>query len=158
MIVELIKLKNNIEDFASIDFNYSFTKEELQGTDIEELNNVKITGDITKNSIDGLYIDMDIKGVMILPCAITLKPVNYPFQVHISGNLDEIMKEIDENAKKIENTLDIFPIVWENILLEIPMKVVSDEASSLPLKGEGWQFITDESESNHKNQLKDLLK
>lgn len=157
MIVDLIKLKNNIEEFTPIDFNYSFTKEELKGTDVEELNNVKVTGDITKNSIDGFYIDMDITGIMVLPCAITLKPVNYPFKVHISGNLDEIIKEIDENAKKIENTLDIFPIVWENILLEIPMKVVSDEASSLPLKGEGWQFITDESESTH-NQLKDLLK
>ena len=81
---------------------------------------------------------------MVLPCAITLEPVNYPFSVKISGNLEEMLEEINENSKKIENSIDIFPIIWENILMEIPMKVVSEKAKDIKLEGDGWRLITDE--------------
>ena len=54
------------------------------------------------------------------------------------------MEEINENSQKIENSIDIFPIIWENILMEIPMKVVSEKAKNLKLEGDGWKLITDE--------------
>ena len=148
MDIDITKLKSDIEDSINIDLTYSFTKEELEGTDLIELNNVKINGNISKDSINEYTIDVDVKGIMVLPCAITLDPVDYPFNVKISGNLEEMLQEINENSKKIENSIDIFPIIWENILMEIPMKVVSEKAKNIKFEGDGWRLITDETRGN----------
>lgn len=144
MIIDLTKLNSNIDEYSLIDLTYSFSKEELNNTNILELNNVKIQGQISKNSLNDYYLDLDISGIMILPCAITLKPVNHEFNIKISDNLSEILIEIDKNIKKVENSLDIFPIVWENILMEEPMRVVCSDVSDVPLEGNGWKFIKED--------------
>ena len=144
MNIHITKLKSGIDKSIDIDINYSFSKAELENTDIIELNDVKIVGNLTKDNLNEYYIDLDIEGIMVLPCSITLEPVNYPFNVKISGNLEEMLEEINENSKKDENSIDIFPIIWENILMEIPMKVVSEEANNIKLEGDGWKLITDE--------------
>lgn len=148
MDIDITKLKSGIEDSINIDLDYSFSKEELVGTDLIELNNVKIIGSISKDSMNEYTIDVDVNGIMVLPCAITLDPVDYPFNVKINGNLEEMFEEINENSKKIENSIDIFPIIWENILMEIPMKVVSEKAKNIKLEGDGWRLITDETRGN----------
>ena len=159
MEFDLTKLNSNIIDHIDIDINHSFSKEELEGTDLISLDDVNISGVISKDSIDEFVIDANIKGIMILPCSVTLKPVSYPFNININGNLEEMMKEIDENAKKIINSIDIFPIIWENILMEIPSKVTSPEASFAKLEGDGWKLITEEEGSANPElaKLKDLL-
>lgn len=159
MEIELKRLISNIDDEINIDTTYSFSKEELSSTEIMELNNVSIKGDITKDSMDELIINLDVKGVMVLPCSITLEPVNYPFEINIDGNIEEMLEEMDEKSRKIENTIDILPIIWENILMEIPSKVVSPDAKDVKLKGNGWRFITgDEKEDNPElEKLKELL-
>ena len=144
MEIDITRLKSDIDEFIDVDLDYSFSKKELEGTDLLELNNVKIKGIISKDTLDNYSIDLNVDGVMVLPCAITLEPVNYPFSVKISGNLEEMLEEINENSKKIENSIDIFPIIWENILMEIPMKVVSEKAKDIKLEGDGWRLITDE--------------
>lgn len=144
MIIDLTKLNSNIDEYSLIDLTYSFSKEELNNTNILELNNVKIQGQISKNSLNDYYLDLDISGIMVLPCAITLKPVNHEFNIKISDNLSEILIEIDKNIKKVENSLDIFPIVWENILMEEPMRVVCSDVSDVPLEGNGWKFIKED--------------
>ena len=148
MNIDITKLKSDIEDSIDIDLTYSFSKEELEGTDLINLNDVKIKGNISKDSTYEYTIDVDVSGIMVLPCSITLEPVDYPFSVKISGNLEEMLEEINENSKKIENSIDIFPIIWENILMEIPMKVVSEKAKDIKLEGDGWKLITDENRGN----------
>lgn len=144
MIIDLTKLNSNIEEYTLIDLNYSFSKEELKNTNILELNNIKVQGQISKNSLNDYYLDLDISGIMVLPCAVTLKPVEHEFNIKISDNLSEILTEIDKNIKKVENSLDIFPIVWENILMEEPMRVVCSDVSDVPLEGNGWKFIKED--------------
>ena len=71
-----------------------------------------------------------------------------------------MMEEIQEIAKKNNNSLDIFPIIWENILMEIPIKVTGPEATDLKLSGDGWKLVTEESEEKENSafaKLKDLL-
>lgn len=46
------------------------------------------------------YLDLEISGIMVLPCAVTLKPVNHDFNIKISDNLNELLSEIDKNIKK----------------------------------------------------------
>lgn len=161
MIIDLSSLKNNIDNKIDIDENYSFTKEQLENTEIRALDNVSIKGSITKDVMNNYYLNLNISGSMVLPCSVTLKDVLYPFECEIDGQIDEIMQEIDEFSKKVENSLDIFPIIWENILMEIPMKVVSEDAANYKIEGNGWKLITEDDVHEEMNpelaKLKDLL-
>ena len=159
MEFDLKRLISNIDHEVVIDEVYSFSDEELKGTDIIRLNDVSICGNITKDSLNNLVIDVDIKGTMILPCAITLKEVEYPFNINVNGNIEEMLEDLDKNSKKIENTLDILPIIWENILMEIPSKVVSPDANDIELSGNGWKLIKEDEVGTNPEleKLKDLL-
>ena len=148
MIIDLTRLKNDIDKEIIINEIYSFSDEYIKSSGILKLDNVDINGKITKNSLNELMIYLEIKGIMVLPCARTLKPVDYKFETTIDGNLEEIMQEISENNKKIENSIDILPIIWENILMEIPMRVISEDASNIELKGDGWRLITEETKED----------
>ena len=160
MEFDLLRLKNNLNKSILVDTTYSFPKEMLDMTDLIELNNVHIVGDIHKDCLDNIVLNVNVSGTMVLPCAITLKPVDYPFNINIEGNIEELIEEIDENSKKIENTIDILPIIWENILMEIPMRVVSDDADLSNLQGDGWRVITENTKEDGNSELaklKDLL-
>ena len=159
MKIDITSLRSGILDKVEIDEVYSFSKEELANSGILELNDVKVTGYISKNSLNDYYINIIVKGTMVLPCSLTLKPTPYDFSVSIEGNLDEMMKEFAENYENNQKTIDILPIIWENILMEIPMKIVSDDLSDIKTQGEGWKLITDVSKSVNPSlaNLKNLL-
>ncbi len=144
MKYDLARLQNGIEKEILIQKTYSFTKEELKGTEILSLDNLKIEGIVKKDSLGELTLFLTLDGTMVLPCAITLKPVDYPFHIEIDGNIQELEEEMEEKMKKDENTLDIFPIIWENILMEIPMRVTSKDAEKISLKGDGWELLKEE--------------
>ena len=148
MQFDITRLNNNIERVISINETYTFVQEELKGTDLLKLEDVKVVGELFKNSLGNIELNVDVYGVMVLPCAITLKPVDYPFSLTISGEIDELMEDLEENKRNFQNTIDILPIIWENILMEIPMRVVSNEArdKDINLSGDGWKFITEDEE------------
>lgn len=155
MNIDITRLKSCIDSNVLIDLDYSFNKEQLQNTNILELNNLKIKGEIT-NGVETYRLRLSIKGTMILPCSISLKPTKYPFSIELD---DEISEFLEENIENDQNTLDIFPIIWENILMEIPLKVVNEDLSDVKKEGEGWKFITDKEEriNPELEKLKDLL-
>ena len=160
MKFDLIRLKSGMDIYIPIDLTYTFSKEELKDTEIISLENVSIVGEITKNSFDEYEVSAHLQGTMVLPCSVTLKPVNVPFDVEMEQNVSDFIEETGEKSIICENTLDIFPIIWENILMEIPMKVVSDDISDRTLSGNGWKVISgnEEPEKNPElEKLKDLL-
>ena len=160
MYYDIIRLNNNIEKTISVDETYSFTQDELMGTDLLKLDNVKVEGEILKNSLGNIELNVDVEGVMVLPCALTLKPVDYPFAITISGEIEELMENLEENQRNFQNTIDILPIIWENILMEIPMRVVSEDVKDkdLNLSGAGWKFVTEEEEKTSPlSELMNLL-
>lgn len=134
-----------------IDTKVTFPKEDLEKAGILDMDEVSVKGEIT-NNIEENILNLTIKGKMILPCNLTLEPVDYPFTLEIEENLNEII----ENSQK---TIDILPIIWENILMEIPMRVVSPKAKNMKTKGDGWELISDSEEKgvNSLAKLKDLL-
>ena len=134
-----------------IDTKINFPKEDLEKAKILKMDEVSVKGQINNNKEESI-LNLTIKGKMTLPCNLTLDPVDYPFSIEIEENLNEII----ENSQK---TIDILPIIWENILMEIPMKIVSPKAKNMKTKGEGWELITDsEDKGNHSlAKLKDLL-
>ena len=146
MNIDITRLKSGLDDYINIDEVYTFSKEELKDTEIIKLDDVKITGDILKNSIDEYIIDIEVSGTMVLPCALTLKPVNHNFFTKIEGNLEKLYEEIGKKYENNQKSIDILPIIWENILMEIPIRVISDDLESFEIKGDGWEIITDEED------------
>lgn len=156
MIIDITRLKSGIDNFIEINENLNI---DTSSTEIIALKDTKIKGNLIKD-IEGYSIDAVISGIMILPCSISLKPTDVKFETEIIGNIEEMLAEIGENDKKTENSIDIFPIIWENILMEIPMRVVSPDLDEQTLKGDGWKMITEEENTSTNpelEKLKDLL-
>lgn len=160
MDIDITSLKQKQENYISINEKLIVSSEELKNSDIIELKNVTVKGTIYPYDVDDYELNLLVEGVMVLPCSITLEPVDYKFSTEFSGIYTEMMKEIENFSKKIENSLDIFPIIWENILMEIPIKVTCPEATNLKLSGDGWKLVTEESVGENTSafdKLKDLL-
>ena len=160
MNIDITRLKHGIIEYIDINESIDVTKFELENTGILSLKEVRLHGTITKDNLDNYLLVLKIDGIMVLPCSITLKPVDYNFSTEISGNIEEMLEEINEINKKSENSIDIFPIIWENILMEIPIKVTSPDAKTETLSGDGWKLVTEDEEvkvSNAFDKLKDLL-
>lgn len=164
MNTDLTRLMNNFTDKIEISEIISFDSTYIKNTDIRKLDDVKIIGAITKSESDIYYLNLSVKGTMILPCAITLDDVEYPFSIEIS----EILSDVDENDEKYlkinGNCIDILPIVWQNIVLEVPLRVVSKTAYKVNRAGDGWKLITSDDEQKEQTidprleKLTDLLK
>ena len=132
--------------------------EMLENTDIRKISKVEVEGFILNNE-EEYELDIDVSGVMILPCARTLKDVNYPFNIKIN----EVIGENDDNSLEIiQNRLDIFPIVWQNILVDVPLRVLAPDAKEESLEGDGWRLITEDDEKEvidpRLAKLKDYIK
>lgn len=124
---------------------------EAMNNDIRELKSVRVYGICTIQG-DEFIFSMTISGKMILPCARTLVDVPYSFEF----KADEIFsispyygKEEEENEiHPVEGeVLDLTPHIKENILLEVPFRVFSDDEEAqqnAPIKGEGWEFTSEE--------------
>ena len=163
MIIDITKLKSNIVDKIDIDESINVDEELLKETDIIELKDTSVKGFITKDDLNSYNLNVIISGTMVLPCSVSLKPTNYDFSCSIDENIEELLEELGKTLKNSENTIDIFPIIWENILMEIPMHIVNEDIHDVKLSGDGWRVITDveddsESVNPELQKLKDLLK
>lgn len=159
MQIDITKLKSGYESSVPFAQTYTFSKDELEGTELLDLKDIQVKGTIDMQ-YDTYHIEATISGIMVLPCSITLEEVDYPFSVFIDTDLDEQLDRGQKKYRNYENAIDIFPIIWENILMEIPMKVVSKKAKDIHLEGDGWRLITDgETKRNSPfEKLNDLLK
>ena len=103
---------------------------------IKEIKSMNITGDARINYEDNIELELDIKGEIIMPCAITLEDVLVPINAHIS-------EEILENTLGNDFFLDLFDILWENIVLEVPIRVTKPGAKLESQKGNGWEIVSE---------------
>ena len=159
MNIDLTKLMTNIEDETVINENFELDESFFKNTPIRALKNTSFSGGVTK-LCDGSYeIEGCIKGIMILPDDITLENVEYPFESSIKEKFSETGTAEENNLKIIQNRLDITDILWQNILVEIPLKVKSKKSENLTLKGNGWRLVTEEEIAHGNNSpLSELSK
>ena len=141
MLIDLTPINYNQKKEIIIDEDIFFSKDDLKETEIIDLKNVKVKGKIYKDSLEEIIIQLQITGTMIVPCSRTLKPTEYKFESEIEENIEEN----EEKTKKIKKTIDILPIIWENILMEIPIRIINPEAEEVDIKGEGWELITSDN-------------
>jgi len=123
----------------TIEEDIIFDGEYFKNSEIRELKNIKVSGIVSIDYEDNLIMNLNINGIMVLPCAVTLKDVDYEFDTEFEENLGKF----EEIYKKNKNTLEISDILWENIVLEIPIRVVSDEIEPSNTSGDGWELISE---------------
>ncbi len=147
MLLDLTKLQNRKENELIFNDVITLDKSLYENTDIRNLSPLDISINIHRFNDFEYNMDLFIKGTMILPCSITLKDVNYPFEIKTEVKLSNNTENDEEYVKIIQNNIDIIPIIWQNIVLEIPLKVVSEDISDSIVSGDGWKLIR-EDESN----------
>ena len=155
MIIDLTKMIYNNLYRVPISGVINIGDEIINNTDIRRISPVKVSGFLYNND-EEYELNINIKGEMILSCARTLKDVKYPFDIDINEIIDE-KNEFD--VKIIQNRLDIFPIIWQYILMDIPLRVIHPDAKEKPLQGSGWRLITvDEKKEKIDPRLEGLSK
>lgn len=159
MNIDLTNLITNIEEELILKIDINFEEEKLKETSIQELKSTIFEGEITKLYDNNYQLSGVMKGIMILPDDITLEPVEYKFETNLEEKFNEFTENTDNNLKIIQNRLDISEFLWQNILVEIPLKVVSEKNKDLTIKGDGWRFIKEEELQKENNspfsELKD---
>lgn len=138
MYIDLFKL-NNLNEL-NIDEDIIFDSSFYEKTDIKGIKNVHINGTIRINAADELELDALVNGTFILTCAVSLEDVFYDFKT----NIEEIIGNFDNFYDKNKNRLDILPFIWENIVSEVPIRVVKEGVKIENTSGDGWELISED--------------
>ena len=140
------------KDKIDINNSFSYSEEELLNSSIHKLNDVKATGYIRLNAADEYEVNIDVNGCMELLDSVTLEPIDYDFSFTIEDNLDDYLE-------KGKNLLDIKELLWQNIVLEVPIRYTKSDADNL--KGDHWKVINESEKSEidpRMQKLNDLFK
>ena len=125
-------------------------KSYYENSGVLDIKNLQVNGRFYYDSENELWGDLDIAGILIIKDSISDEDVEYPISVKYNDILDETLK-------KDENTLDLFEFLWENIVLEIPLKFTKVMDLS-EFHGDGWKLISEEDRISSSNPFNDLLK
>ncbi len=139
-MIDLTNLLSGVVDHIDIDDEYDCFKEKTPN--ILSLSKIKVKGDISLNSDGNYYTNLLCNGKMLINDSISLEEVWYPFSFTIDENIDDL-------EKKDENILDICAILWQNIVLEVPLRY-SEVVDYDKYQGDGWKLVSEE-ELNLKN-------
>lgn len=147
-MMDLSNLHSFLVPSIAIHEKFSLDKSAYHHPEIIELSDILIDGDIITRDGRDAFIGT-IKGSMILLDSISLEEVSYPFEVDFDDYLPE-------NYINNENTLDIFGFLWENIVLEVPLRFTKVQDLS-KYHGDGWRMIREEERRNENNPFLELL-
>ena len=132
---------------------------------IIDVSPIHVTGraDISATKVT---FHIHLTGVLILPCSRTLVDVEYPIDVKttetflLKDDYDSLDNEYFTVVKG--DVIDLKPVIRENLLLEVPMQVFSDEANPVgaaPQSGNDWSVVApEEQEKKIDPRLADLAK
>ena len=143
-MLDITRLQNRLAN--ELKYNDTITLDEslYKNTDIRRLSPIDVDAIIRRVTDSSYSMDLEIKGTMVLPCAITLKDVIYPFDIKTEVKLSNDDEDDEEYVKINQNSIDIISIIWQNIVLEIPLRVVSEDISDNVISGDGWKFIRED--------------
>lgn len=149
MIIDITVLNNSLKNYMDIDSSFTIPDEYFENTDIISLKDLNIKGVVEKLDISFITVKAIVSGVMIIPDSISLEPIEYNFEC-------EIDEEIENFDEKSSNLLDITDILWQNIILEVPLKLSNVENFN-DYQGDGWKLVSEDSiEINTNNPFKEL--
>lgn len=124
---------NNRPYIVNVTYDYSDYLEKIKNTgtetDILDVKKVDAIISIEKIDMDNFKFNYQISAELEIACALTLEPVQYNMNINVSETYSTNPDEEDEEQYPFDgNTIDTKMIVWSNILVNIPIRVVRDDA------------------------------
>ena len=148
MNIDITMLNRRMKNTIDIDSEVVIPNERFSNTEILDLKNLKLQGSIVRNSSDIITLKADLSGIMVLEDSISLEPIDHQFSCQIE-------EEFEENDENLENILDITDILWQNIVLEVPLKLTNVENFN-EYQGDGWKLVSEDSIKNTNNPFSEL--
>ncbi|MFP4078138.1 MAG: YceD family protein [Candidatus Izemoplasmataceae bacterium] len=98
----------------------------LEGFIREDSDIIDVTPTRVEGSVDIVdefyYFDIHIKTTLKVACARSLKPVNLVMDFNVLETFTD--NEEDEYRQIDGMTIDLLPVIWSNVYLEKPMRVI----------------------------------
>jgi len=158
-VINLIFNLNELNVKDSIIFNEKVLKDDELDKRIHDLKDAIVEGKLYVNPTGDIILDCVFKGIIMIEDSISLEDVPYDFEINIEEKLDEIVENYDDCYCFSKNTLDLKRILWQNIVLEVPISYT--KVIDANLKGNGWELLNEEKKVEIDPRLKkleDLLK
>ena len=155
MIFNLNEL--NIKD--EIKFNEYVEKDNYLDNRIHDLKNANVVGKIYVDAGGDVIINCHFSGTMYINDSISLEIVPYDFEFDIEEKLEDLKENCQDCYNFSKNTLDLIKVLWQNIVLEVPISYT--KVIDANLKGNGWELLNEEKKPDIDPRLKkleDLLK
>lgn len=145
---ELLRAENHT---IAVDERICFEPKAFERMDhIRSVPDVHVSGTIHCDDVsDRVYADLSITGVMIVPCSITLEDVEYAFHTETSETFSFSKTEETDVHEAKGDVVELLPIVFQQILMEVPLKVIKEDVGAYP-EGNGWKVIREEDLAKEK--------
>ena len=109
---------------------YDFSEDAKNVNGVISIGKTVVKGSCKCIGMEKYKFDLHIEVVMELEDAWTLEPVSYKIVLDVTEIFDRL--ESSEDVRVIDkNTVDLYDVIWENILLEIPMRITKEEAKEV---------------------------
>ena len=124
--------------------------EEYQHPDIVRVEDAQLKGAFEMNEEEEIILLGTLSGTMIVRDSISLEEISHSFSI----DLEEIIEEKQQNEK---NRLDIMDILWQNIVLEVPITITNVDDFS-KFHGNGWKLVSENELEEKNNPFNELAK
>ncbi len=134
----------NYKDKIIIDKNILIPKKIYENSDIIDLKDIHVNGEITCDLEYNYVINFNVKGTMILHDSVTYEERPYDFETKIEETL--------ENSCK---TLDLIEFLWHYIILEVPMRFTNSDVDNI--ETDNYRVISEEEYIKKNNPFSDFF-
>jgi uncharacterized protein len=124
-VSQLRKLTTNPYHF-SLELDFSSEAEQVE--DILSIGIALVKGTISRVDDDIFRCVYHLKVDLVLSCSLTLEPVNYSMNFEQEDLIGYANENYDDVVEISGNTVDLKAIVWDNIIVNIPIRIVRDDA------------------------------
>ncbi|MFV0380282.1 MAG: YceD family protein [Anaerorhabdus sp.] len=138
---ELLNLENNQLEF-----------EETINFDVNAFDNIPSLNRVLEANVSGVgyflnddqfKFEIELDGIMECNCSITNELVEVPFETN-SHEIFSFVNTEDIEVHVVKNGIvELLPIIYQLIALEVPLRVVKEGAIEYP-KGDGWRILSED--------------
>ena len=130
------------EKQVEFDEEVTFTLNDFSGNErLNDLRDCKVSGKgYYTEDLELFSVKLQITGLMIVPCAVTLQAVEYPFATDTALSFS-FKDDGDDEVIPVKDKIDLLPEILQVILAEVPLKVTI--ANVEYRKGKDWEVISE---------------
>jgi len=130
------------EKQVKFDEEIKFTANDFaDNTRLNEIRDCRVSGKAYfSEELDLFSVDLKISGIMIVPCAMTLRDVSYPFNTDMAMSFS-FRAEGDDDVIFVKDKVELLPEIIKVITAEVPLRITAPGIKYQ--KGKNWEVISE---------------